>query len=178
MEALQYPIGRFHWAGKSTRDDRSRCVLIIAAPPSVLRDAFAGLNPDQLDVPYRDGGWTVRQVVHHYADDHMNTYVRFKLALTEETPLIKGYSESAWAELPDARCGPVEPSLQLLAALHERWVMAWESLKEAEWERTFVHPVRGSVSLDHLASLYAWHGQHHVAQITRVRERNGWNHSG
>src|SRR5260370_27605437 len=176
MEALQYPIGRFHWAGKSTRDDRSRWVRIIAATPSVLRGAIAGLNPDQLDVPYREGGWTVQQVVHHYADDHMNTYLRFKLALTEEAPLIKGYSESVWAELPDARSGPVEPSLQLLAALHERWVMAWESLKEAQWERTFVHPVRGSVSPNHLASLYARHGHHHRPRITGLRDRNAWNH--
>jgi uncharacterized damage-inducible protein DinB len=174
MEALQYPIGRFRWAGTSTQDDRSSWIQTIAATPSALREAIAGLNPEQLDVPYREGGWTVRQVAHHYADDHMNTYVRFKLALTEEAPLIKGYSESSWAELPDARSGPVEPSLQLLAALHERWVMAWESLTEEEWARTFVHPLRGPVSLDHLASLYSWHGQHHVTQIMRLRERNGW----
>jgi len=126
------------------------------------------------DTPYREGGWTVRQVVHHYADDHLNSYVRFKLALTEEAPLIKGYSESAWAKLSDARSGPVEPSRQLLAALHERWVTAWESLTEKEWERTFVHPKRGPVSLDELACLYAWHGRHHVTQITRLRERMGW----
>jgi hypothetical protein len=174
MEALQYPIGRFQWTGKITQDDRSKWIRIIEATPSALRNPIAGLNPEQLDVPYREGGWTVRQVVHHYADDHMNTYVRFKLALTEDAPLIKGYSESSWAELPDARSGPVEPSLELLGALHERWVTAWESLSEADWERTFVHPVRGSVSLDHLASLYAWHGLHHVTQITRLRERNHW----
>jgi hypothetical protein len=111
------------------------------------------------------------RVVHHYADDHLNSYIRFKLALTGEAPLIKGYSESLWAELPDARGGPVEPSLELLAALHVRWAMAWESLNETEWKRTFVHPVRGPVELDQLAALYAWHGRHHVRQITSLRER-------
>jgi len=174
MENLQYPIGRFHWPGRSTLSDRSGWVRTIATTPRMLQDAIAGLTPEQLDVPYRDGGWTVRQVVHHYADDHMNTYVRFKLALTEEAPLIKGYSEGLWAELPDARTGPIEPSLQLLAALHERWVLAWESMPETDWGRTFVHPVRGPVSLDHLASLYAWHGLHHVRHITGLRERKGW----
>lgn len=174
MEDLQYPIGRFRWAGGSTAGQRMEWVGIIAATPTALRDAIAGLQPEQLDVRYREGGWTIRQVAHHYADDHMNTYVRFKLALTEDAPLIKGYSESAWAELPDARLSPVEPSLQLLTALHERWVMAWQALTETDWQRTFVHPVRGPVSLDHLAALYAWHGQHHVTQITRLRERSGW----
>jgi uncharacterized damage-inducible protein DinB len=174
LEQLQYPIGRFQWTGKSSEADRPGWIRSIARTPSALCDAVAGLNPGQLDTRYRKGGWTIRQVVHHYADDHMNSYVRFKLALTEDAPLIKGYSESSWAELPDARSGPVEPSLQLLAALHERWVMAWESLEESEWERTFVHPGRGPLSLHQLASLYAWHGQHHVAQITGLRQRNGW----
>ncbi len=173
MEDLRYPIGRFEWAAKPAVDSRSTSLRIVAATPSKLRDAIAGLSPEQLDVPYREGGWTVRQVVHHYADDHMNSYVRFKLALTEDAPLIKGYLQASWAELADARSGPVEPSLQLLAALHERWVMAFESLSEPEWERTFVHPVRGPVSMDQLAALYAWHGLHHVAQITRLRERQG-----
>jgi uncharacterized damage-inducible protein DinB len=174
MEALQYPIGRFDWTAKPAKDDRPGWIRTIAATPSALRDAIAGLTPEQLDVPYREGGWTIRQVVHHYADDHMNSYVRFKLALTEDAPLIKGYLQGVWAELPDARSGDVSPSLQLLAALHERWVMAWESLSEKDWERTFVHPTRGPVSLEHLAALYAWHGLHHVAQITGLRERKGW----
>jgi hypothetical protein len=171
MEDLQYPIGRFKWAGQSSTDDRSAWIQVIAATPASLRNAIAGLSAEELDLPYRPGGWTSRQVVHHYADDHMNSYIRFKNALTEDAPLIKGYSESAWAELPDARSGPVEPSLQLLAALHRRWVIAWESLTEADWRRTFVHPRRGPVQLDHLAALYAWHGRHHVTQITRLRER-------
>jgi len=171
LEALQYPIGRFDWTANPSKDDRSRWIRIIAATPAALRAAIAGLSTEQLDIPYRDGGWTIRQVVHHYADDHLNSYVRFKLALTENAPLIKGYLQSAWAELPDARTGPVSPSLNFLAALHERWVMGWESLSETDWQRTFIHPVRGPVSLDHLAALYAWHGLHHVAQITGLRER-------
>jgi len=174
MEELQYPIGRFQWTGEATPKDRSGWIRIIAATPLELRTAVEDLNAEQLDFPYREGGWTSRQVVHHYADDHMNSYVRFKLALTEDAPVIKGYSESAWAELVDARSGPVEPSLQLLDALHERWVAAWEALSEEDWGRTFVHPTRGAVTLDRLAALYAWHGLHHVAQIVRLRERKGW----
>ena len=174
LEQLQYPIGRFEFRGVAAPHDRLAWIQTIAATPANLQNAVAGLTPWQLDVPYRDGGWTVRQVVHHYADDHMNTYIRFKLALTEEAPLIKGYSEGVWAELPDARSGPIEPSLQLLSALHQRWLLAWQSLQDADWARTFVHPVRGAVSLDHLASLYAWHGLHHVRQVTALRERNGW----
>src|SRR5712671_1506061 len=121
MEDLRYPIGRFEWAGKATAEDRVAWIGAIAATPAALRSAIAGLSPEQLDIPYRDGGWTARQVVHHYADDHMNSYVRFKLALTEQAPLIKGYAESVWADLPDARSGPVAPSLQLLEGLHQRW---------------------------------------------------------
>src|SRR5580698_4942134 len=128
LEELQYPIGRFDWTGRTTQSDRSEWLQIIANTPSSLRAAIAGLSTEQLDIPYRDGGWTIRQVVHHYADDHLNSYVRFKLALTEDAPLIKGYLQSAWAELPDARSGPVSPSLNFLTALHERWVVGWESL--------------------------------------------------
>jgi hypothetical protein len=174
LEELQYPIGRFDWTGQTTQGNRSEWLQIIAQTPSSLRAAIAGLTPEQLDVPYRDGGWTIRQVVHHYADDHLNSYIRFKLALTEDAPLIKGYSESLWAELPDARSGPVEPSLQFLSALHERWVTGFKSLQETDWQRTFVLPSRGPVSVHRLAALYAWHGLHHVAHITRLRERSGW----
>ncbi len=174
LESLQYPIGRFHWPGASTPGKRKEWIRAIAKTPTALRRAISGLTPNELDVPYREGGWTVRQVVHHYADDHMNSYIRFKLALTEDAPAIKGYSEPQWAELPDARSGPIEPSLKLLEALHQRWVSAWEALEESQWERTFIHPTRGPVSLDQLAGLYAWHGKHHVTQIERLRERNGW----
>ena len=178
IEDPRYPIGRFEWATKATPADRAGWIRLIAGTPASLRDAVAGLSAQQLDTPYREGGWTVRQVVHHYADDHMNSYMRFKLALAEDAPLIKGYAESVWAELPDARTAPVEPSLQLMDALHQRWVIAWESLKESDWPRTFVHPTRGTVSLDQLAGLYAWHGQHHVAQINRLRKARGWIHPG
>jgi hypothetical protein len=167
---VRYPIGQFAWQGSSTPAERSRWIQTIAETPRNLRASVDGLTDRQLDTPYREGGWTVRQVVHHYADDHMNSYVRFKLALTEDAPAIKGYSESAWAEVADARSGPIAPSLDLLTALHERWVLAWNSLSDHDWARTFVHPVRGPVSLEHLAALYAWHGLHHVAQIASVRK--------
>ncbi len=148
-------------------------IRTIAATPVELRRAISGLDDPRLDTPYRPGGWTVRQVVHHYADDHMNSYIRFKWALTEQSPLIKGYLEAAWAELPDARTAPVEPSLRLLESLHDRWVHAWSSLSDEDWQRTFVHPTRGAVSLEQLACLYAWHGRHHVAHIDALRARLG-----
>jgi len=174
LETLQYPIGRFHLPDSSTPGERKEWIRAIAKTPTALRRAISGLTPDELDSPYREGGWTVRQVVHHYADDHMNSYIRFKLALTENEPAVKSYSEPLWAEVPDARTGPVEPSLKLLEALHERWVSAWQSLQPAEWKRAFLHPDRGPVTLDQLACLYAWHGRHHVTQIERLRERKGW----
>ena len=174
LEALQYPIGRFRWEPANAARQRQEWLQMISATPAELRDAVAGLGEEQLDIPYRPDGWTVRQVVHHYADDHMNSYVRFKLALTEDAPVIKAYSESSWAELPDASRGPIEPSLRLLEALHERWVAAWRALQEPQWLRTFQHPKRGAVSLEELAALYAWHGRHHVAQVRGLRSRNGW----
>ena len=174
MENLQYPIGRFQWTGEYDPQDRAQWLQVISDTPENVRRVIDGLTGEQLDTPYRPGGWTVRQVVHHYADDHLNTYIRFKLALTEETPTIKGYSEALWAELPDARLGPPEPSLQLLAALHQRWMQAWRSLEEADWRRTFVLPSRGEVSLETVARLYHWHGRHHVAQVRALRVRNGW----
>jgi uncharacterized damage-inducible protein DinB len=174
LENLRYPIGPFHW--DDWNGSREEWLAVIAATPEELRRAVSGLSDPQLGTPYRPGGWTVRQVVHHYADDHMNSYMRFKLALTEDAPVIKPYSEPLWAELPDARLGPVEPSLALVAALHQRWVAAWRSLKEEDWSRTFQHPRRqGPVSLEQLARLYCWHGQHHVAQIRALRRRNGWD---
>ena len=174
-EALQYPIGRFSWNGEGSPEIRAEWLRIIEATPAELRRAVSGLSDNQLNTPYRPGGWTVRQVVHHYADDHMNSYMRFKLALTEDTPTIKPYSEPAWGELPDARLGPIEPSLVLLTALHQRWMAAWRALAPADWQRTFIHPRSGSaVSLERLAALYAWHGRHHVAQIRSLRARSEW----
>jgi len=174
LEDLRYPIGRFQWDDALDARDRNAWVEAIANTPGELQRAVEGLTDDQLDTPYRPGGWTVRQVVHHYADDHLNSYVRFKLALTEEEPTITLYSEPLWAELPDARLGPLEPSLTLLTTLHQRWIAVWRNLSESDWSRAFYHPRRGPVSLDHLAALYAWHGRHHVAQIRALREREGW----
>jgi hypothetical protein len=176
LEALQYPIGRLDWSIPEGARDRERWVRTIAETPLELRRVVAGLSDQQIDTPYRPGGWTVRQVVHHYADDHMNSYMRFKLALTEDAPTIKPYSEPAWGELPDARLGPIEPSLALLDALHLRWVAAWRALDEAQWQRTFFHPRRqNAITLEMLARVYDWHGRHHVAQVRALRERNGWS---
>jgi hypothetical protein len=174
-EKLQYPIGRFEWDVEDLPGAREEWLRVIENTPGELRLVVDGLSESQLATVYRPGGWTVRQVVHHYADDHMNSYIRFKLAVTEDAPVIKPYSEPGWAELPDSRLGPVEPSLRLLEGLHSRWVAAWRALDEAGWQRTFVHPRSGkAVSLVQLACLYSWHGRHHVAQIRALRERSGW----
>ncbi|HLI30711.1 MAG TPA: putative metal-dependent hydrolase, partial [Terriglobia bacterium] len=146
----------------------------IEEVPARLRAAVKGLSDAQLDTPYREGGWTVRQVVHHLADSHMNSYVRFRLALTESEPTIKTYDQTRWAELRDARTAPVEPSLALLESLHKRWVLLLKSLEAADFSRTFRHPDRGTMTLDQNLALYAWHGRHHVAHITSLRERMGW----
>jgi uncharacterized damage-inducible protein DinB len=171
---LRYPIGKFKWTRPNTEEDRQRLVGEIAATPARLREALRGLSEQQLDAPYREGGWTLRQVVHHLADSHMNAYVRFRLALTEETPVIKPYAEARWAELSDARSAPVEPSLGLLESLHERWVRLLGSLTSQDWARKFRHPELGEVSLDKNLAIYAWHGKHHAAHITSLRERKGW----
>jgi uncharacterized damage-inducible protein DinB len=139
-----------------------------------MRAAVARLTDEQLDTPYRDGGWTVRQVVHHVPESHLNSYVRFKLALTEHEPTIKPYFEDRWAELEDARTAPIELSLNLLDAVHGRWVWFLRSLKPTDFERAFQHPDLGKVTLDKNVALYAWHGRHHVAHITSLRERMGW----
>lgn len=139
-----------------------------------MRAAVAGLNDEQLDTPYRPGGWTVRQVVHHVPESHLNSYVRFKLAITEDEPTIKPYFEDRWAELDDARQAPIALSLDLLEALHGRWIWFLRSLKQADFQRTFRHPELGIVSVDKNIALYAWHGEHHVAHITSMRKRMGW----
>ena len=174
LESLQYPIGRFSWTG-STPANREEWLRVVESTPAELRKAVSGLDDAHLDTPYRPDGWTVRQVVHHYADDHMNSYIRFKLALTEDSPTVIAYSEPAWGDLEDARTGPVEPSLTLLTGLHQRWVAAWRGLAPEQWQRTFVHPRSGkAISIEQLAAMYAWHGRHHVAQIVALRTRNGW----
>jgi hypothetical protein len=171
---LSYPIGRFVWEGPGPAADRGRRIDEIASAPRALRVAVSGLTDAQLDTPYRPGGWTVRQVAHHVPDSHMNAYVRFKLAVTEDSPTIKPYDEAAWAELADVRTVPVATSLALLAAIHERWVAFLRSLGEADWARAFRHPELGVVPLEKNLALYAWHGRHHVAHVTALRERMGW----
>jgi len=149
-------------------------IATLAELPAKLREAVEGLDRVQLEMPYREGGWTVRQLVHHIADSHMNNYVRIRLALTEDEPTIKPYDEAKWAELADARTAPVETSLALIECLHARWVALLEGLSEADFVRAFFHPERGKVRLDVNLALYAWHGDHHVAHITALRARMGW----
>src|SRR5262249_6724277 len=170
----RYPIGNFSWAGSQTADERQAAIDDIAAAPARLRSAVARLSEAQLDTPYREGGWTVRQVVHHVPDSHMNSYIRFKFALTEHEPTIKPYDENVWANLVDARTAPIEPSLSVLEGLHYRWVLLLRSLSENDVSRKFIHPELGTVSVDQYISLYAWHGKHHIAHITSLRERKGW----
>lgn len=174
MTDLRYPIGRFHFDGLLTEEQRKNSIEAIAQAPANLRAAVKGLSSEQLDTPYRPEGWTVRQVVHHVPDSHMNAYVRYKLALTEEEPTIKPYAEDRWAKLADTQATPVETSLALLESLHDRWVRLLRSLTAEDWRRSFRHPELGLVSLEKNLALYAWHGRHHVAHITSLRERNKW----
>src|SRR5271170_7090494 len=174
MEDLRYPVGKFQFPDSVSTEDLTRFIDQIADSPARMRAAIAGLEDTQLDTPYRPGGWTVRQLAHHVPDSHINSYVRFRLALTEDEPVIKPYEEKRWADLPDARAMPVEPSLVLLESLHQRWVPLLRSLSDADWKRSFRHPELGLVSLENNAALYAWHGCHHVAHITALRNRMGW----
>jgi hypothetical protein len=175
MEELRYPIGRYHFEPGVTDAQRQQWINEIAAVPAELRSAVAGLSPAQLDTPYRPGGWTVRQVAHHVPDSHLNAYTRTKLALTEDAPIVRPFDEVRWAELPDGRTAPVELSLALLTALHDRWVLALRALQPADCARTFVHPAHGHAkTLDALMGQYAWHGRHHVAHITSLRVRMQW----
>jgi DinB superfamily len=171
---LRYPIGQFQYDGPLTDEQRQHLIDQIAEAPAKLRAAVEGLSPQQLETPYRPGGWTVQQVVHHLPDSHLNSYIRFRLALTEDEPTIKPYYEDRWAELDDARQAPIDISLTLLESLHRRWVLLLRSLTTQDCARTFIHPELGVVSLDKNVSLYAWHGRHHVAHITSLRERMGW----
>jgi uncharacterized damage-inducible protein DinB len=174
MEAdLRFPIGKFQRADNLTSDQRRQFIDAIAETPARLEAAVAGLKPEQIDTPYRPGGWTVRQLAHHIPDSHMNAYIRFKLALTENEPTIKPYDEKQWAELADSKAA-IEPSLALLENLHARWVALLRPLTPADWAKTFRHPERGTMSLDETLALYAWHGRHHVAHITSLRERENW----
>ena len=170
----RYPIGKF--ARPKSLDARQLrgCIATLAALPENLRAAVYGLNETQTDSPYREGGWTVRQLVHHVADSHMNAYVRTRLALTEDWPPIKPYNEKLWAELPDAKALPVDVSLELLDTLHRRWVALLNALSEEDWKRGYVHPESGEQTLEQVVALYDWHSRHHVAHITSLRKSRGW----
>ncbi|TJY44173.1 putative metal-dependent hydrolase [Cohnella pontilimi] len=174
-EDLRYPVGKFHHEGDITAAHREAWMRDIEQLPDKLAAAIQGLSPEQLNTPYRDGGWTVRQVVHHLADSHMNAFIRMKLALTEERPTIKPYEEGDWAALPDSVSAEPQLSLDLLKGLHARWILLLQSMSDADFAKTFFHPGSQQVQrLDRTLGLYAWHSRHHVAHITSLRERMGW----
>ena len=174
LDSLRYPIGGFQPRPSLSADERESFITEIEHLPTDLRFVVSGLDDRQLDTPYRDGGWTLRQVIHHVADSHMQSYVRYKWAMTEDNPTIKPYDEAAWAELEEARTAPVEVSLKLLEALHARWVIFLRNLTEEDFSRTIHHPESGEVSLETNLQMYAWHGKHHLAHITGLAEREGW----
>jgi hypothetical protein len=174
MTDLRFPIGKFHFEGSPTDKQKEEALHDIAETPANLRKAVHGLSDAQLDTPYRPGGWTVRQLVHHVPDSHLNSYIRFKLALTEDDPTIKTYAEDRWAELADSKSTPIEVSLTMLDSLHDRWVRLLRSLRPEDWKRTFRHPELGPMPLEKNLALYSWHGRHHVAHIMALRERSGW----
>ncbi len=174
MTDLRYPVGKFKLDGDITEAGRRDLIESIARAPAKLRAAVEGLSPEQLDTPYRPDGWTVRQVVHHLPDSHLNAYIRFRLALTEDEPAIKTYEQERWAELEDARTAPVDLSLALLESLHRRWVLLLRALPPAAFARTFRHPELGVVTLDQQLRMYEWHGRHHVAHITSLKQSMGW----
>ncbi len=175
LDSLRYPIGRFTLERAITEGARQMWIAQLENAPGEMRAAVSGLSDEQLDTPYRPGGWTVRQVVHHVPDSHMNAYMRYRFALTEDAPTIKPYAEGRWAELADARTGPVAVSLALLESLHQRWTLLMRSLSAEQWTRKFYHPERGIATLEGDLPMYAWHGRHHVAHITALRQRMGWN---
>jgi hypothetical protein len=174
MSDLRYPIGKFKFEGPLTDTQKAQFLDEIEQAPANLRAAVQGLSAQQLDTPYREGGWTVRQVIHHVPDSHLNSYIRFKLALTEDDPTIKPYMEDRWAQLEEARTAPIDFSLNLLDTLHRRWMLMLRSLRPEDWRKSFRHPDLGLVPLEKNLALYAWHGRHHAAHITSLRERMGW----
>jgi len=175
LDLLRYPIGKFVAPNEITKDDINNWIEEIGNLPSELKDAVNLLKPEQLDTPYRPGGWTLRQVVHHLADSHMNSYIRFKLAISEDTPTIKPYMEEKWAELEDAKNGAVEISLNLLQSLHSRWVLFLRSLTEEDFEKGFIHPEHGrKMLLKQALAMYAWHGKHHLNHLLKTKKAEGW----
>ncbi|MEM8964860.1 MAG: YfiT family bacillithiol transferase [Bacteroidota bacterium] len=174
-ESLRYPIGRFSPPTEVTPAGREKYLTEIEQLPSEMRNTVTGLSDEQLDIPYREGGWTIRQVVHHVPDSHVNSYIRYRWTLTENQPTIKAYYEDRWGELPDAASAPVEPSLQLLEALHQRWLLLLRAMSDEDYARSFVHPeTNKTIRLDTMLALYAWHGKHHVAHIQNLKTRMSW----
>lgn len=174
MNDPRYPIGKLELPKEVTAARRQQAIAEIASTPAKMRAAATGLSESQLDTPYRDGGWTIRQVVHHVPDSHLNAFLRLKMTLTEEKPTIKTYEESQWAELADGKSAPIEDSLKLLDALHARWDRVWRSLKPEHFSRLLIHPNSGEKNVDWLLFLYEWHGKHHTAHITELRKLKGW----
>lgn len=174
MEDLKYPIGKFRREEPLPAGGRASLISVIEEAPARMREAVTDLTDKQLDTPYRAAGWTVRQVVHHVPESHMNAYIRMKWGLTEDAPTIRTYHEERWAELPDARTAPIAPSLTLLDAIHARWVMLLHAMADNDYARTIVHPEHGEMDLTTLLKMYVWHSRHHVAHVTKLRERNGW----
>ena len=173
-EDLRYPVGRHQQPQSLTPEQRRTAIETVAAAPAHLRTAISGLDDRQLDTPYRPDGWTVRQVVHHMPDAHVNAYTRFKLALTEDNPVIKPYDAAKWAQLEDSKSTPIVTSLALLDAVHDRWLRILGAMSAADFARTIDHPENGVMNLDQVLALYEWHGRNHVAQVTNLRSRNGW----
>jgi uncharacterized damage-inducible protein DinB len=173
-EDLRFPVGRFAPPAEFTAAIRGELISQIDEAPARVREAVHRLSAEQLQTPYREGGWTLAQVVHHLPDSHMNSYVRFRLALTEDEPIIKPYDEGKWAELADASSSDIEMSVVLLESLHQRWVSLLRRITPEQWTLGFVHPERGRMTLERNLALYAWHGRHHVAHITSLRQRMGW----
>ncbi len=173
-EDPRFPVGKFAGAVEQTPQQRRATIAILAALPENLLSAVSGLTEQQLGTPYREGGWTVRQLVHHVADSHINAYVRTRRALTEDWPTVNAYDEKLWAALPDAHTLPVAVSVELLKPLHRRWVALFEALTEEDWQRGYVHSENGRQNLAELVQVYAWHSHHHVAHVTELRKRMGW----
>jgi uncharacterized damage-inducible protein DinB len=174
-EDLRYPVGAFKFGGKLIYAERERLIGELEDLPARLRAAVEGLSDARLDTPYREGGWTVRQVVHHLADSHLNAYIRVRLLLTEHNPTVKPYDQALWAKLHDAVSAPIKPSLDIVSGVHQRFTLLLRSLGAADFEKTLNHPENGAMTLDHCLAMYAWHGRHHLGHITSLARRMGWS---